>query len=68
MAWDVPNPKGRIASIVSAALWVLLLVLLAFRGDWALYPVLLFALFILLFFLSLVRIYQEWKEGGEWLD
>lgn len=68
MSWDVPNPKGRIASILSTIIWILLIMLLAIRGDWSIFPALLMILFILLLILSLVRVYQEWKEGGEWLD
>ncbi len=68
MSWDVPNPKGRIASILSAIIWTLLIVLLAIKGDWTVYPILLMILFILLLILSLVRVHQEWKEGGEWLE
>jgi hypothetical protein len=68
MSWDVPNPKGRIASILSTITWTLLILLLAIRGDWSIYTVLLMVLFILLLILSLVRVYQEWREGGEWLE
>ncbi len=68
MGWNVRNPKGRIASVLSAIIWTLLIVMLVIKGDWTIYPVLLMVLFILLLILSLFRAYQEWKEEGEWLE
>lgn len=68
MSWDVPNPKGRIVSILSAIFWIFLLILIVVRGDWTIFPLLLFALFVMLLALSALRIVQEWKEQGEWLE
>ncbi len=68
MAWDVNNPKGRIASISSTILWSMFIVFLIIKGDWTIFPILLFVLFTLLLVLSIIRIIQEWKEGGVWLE
>ena len=68
MTWDVPNPKGRIVSILSAIIWTLLILLILTRGDWTIYPMLLIVLFIMMLALSALRIVQEWKEEGEWLE
>ena len=68
MPWLVKNPKGRIASILSLIIWSIFLVMLVFKGDWTLGPLLLAIGFILLIVLSVVRIYQEWVEDGEWLE
>lgn len=68
MSWDVPNPKGRIVSILSAIFWTFLIVLIIIKGDWTIYPMLLMVLFIMLLALSALRIVQEWKEEGEWLE
>ena len=68
MTWDVNNPKGRIASILSVILWLSLIILLFLKGDYSIGPLLAMILFILLLILSFVRIVQEWKEDGEWLD
>jgi Flp pilus assembly protein TadB len=62
------NPKGRVVSVLSAIAWSVCLAMLIVRGDWSLGPSLLVVLFILLLALSGVRIYQEWKEDGEWLE
>ncbi len=62
------NPKGRIASVSAAALWTVSIVLLVLRGDWSAGPVLLLILFVLLLCLTGVRLYQEYKEDGAWLD
>ena len=67
MTWNVDNPKGRIASILSVVMWSSLLTLLVINGHWSWYTILLMLLFGLLLALSFMRIYQEWKEGGEWL-
>lgn len=64
----VMNPKGRVACIVAAIVWCIPLTMLLIRGDWSLGPSLLLLLFALLLGLSILRIYQEWKEDGEWLD
>ena len=64
----VSNPKGRFASVLSVIIWTLLLILIVVRGDWSLYPMLLAILFTILLALSFVRIFQEWKEKGEWLE
>ena len=66
--WDVKNPKGRIASVLSLILWSLLLVMLIIKGNWNIGPLLLAVLFVLLLVLSGVRFSQEWKENGDWLD
>ncbi len=68
MAWDVPNKKGRVASILSLILWSLLISFIIIKGDFSAYPVLMLIVFILLDILTVVRIYQEWKENGEWLE
>lgn len=62
------NPKGRVVSVLAAALWMIGIVLLVLKGDWSLGPALLLLLFVLLLALTGVRIYQEWVEDGEWLD
>ena len=67
MTWNVDNPKGRIASILSVILWSSLMTLLVINGHWSWYTILLMLLFGLLLALSFIRIYQEWKEGGVWL-
>jgi hypothetical protein len=64
----VLNPKGRVVSVLAAALWMIGIVLLVLKGDWSLGPALLLLLFVLLLALTGVRIYQEWVEDGEWLD
>jgi Ca2+/Na+ antiporter len=68
MTWEVENPKGRIACMISAIVWTLLMALIVLNGDWSLYHVLLMVLFALLLVLSVLRIFQEWKEEGEWLE
>lgn len=68
MTWDVDNPKGRIASILSLATWSIFIALVLFKGDFSIGPLLALVLFALLAVLSVVRIVQEWKEGGAWLD
>lgn len=67
MTWNVDNPKGRIASILSVILWSSLMALLVINGYWSWYTILLLVLFGLLLALSFMRIYQEWKEDGLWL-
>jgi len=64
---QVYNPKGRVASVLSIILWSLLTAMLVVKGVWDWYSILLMILFVLLLVLSLVRIFQEWKEGGLWL-
>lgn len=66
--WDVNNPKGRISSILSVITWVLLMALLIIKGEWTNYTILMMVLFALLLALSFVRIVQEWKEDGVWLE
>jgi hypothetical protein len=68
MAWDVPNPKGRVACFVCTVVWSLLLVMVMLRGQWGLTELLFALLFLLLLALSLLRVYQEWVERGEWLE
>ncbi|KYK25666.1 MAG: hypothetical protein AYK23_03445 [Candidatus Proteinoplasmatales archaeon SG8-5] len=68
VAWDVKNPKGRIASVLSAVLWSILIVLVILHGDWTEFTIPILILFVLLLVLSLLRIFQEWKEEGEWLE
>ncbi|MCK4757141.1 MAG: hypothetical protein KAS67_01675 [Thermoplasmata archaeon] len=68
MAWDVPNKKGRVASILSLIFWSILISFIIIKGDFSAYPVLMLIVFILLDILTVVRIYQEWKENGEWLE
>ena len=68
MAWDVPNPKGRVASALAIAIFLVFIIMIIVRRDFSLYPVLLLALFALLLVLSALRFYQEWKEGGDWLE
>ncbi len=67
MSWNVDNPKGRVASILSVIMWSSLIFLLVINGHWSWYTILLMLLFGLLLALTFVRIYQEWKEGGLWL-
>jgi len=62
------NPKGRVASMMAAVIWAVSLALLVYRGDWSIGPLLLFILFALLMALTTVRLYQEWREDGAWLD
>ncbi len=66
--WGVKNPKGRIASVFSLVLWSLFLVMLIVKGDWSIGPILMAVLFVLLLALTGVRLIQEWKENGDWLD
>jgi hypothetical protein len=66
--WGVKNPKGRAASVFSLVLWSLFLVMLILKGDWSIGPILLAVLFVLLLLLTGVRLIQEWKENGDWLD
>ena len=66
--WDVKNPKGRIASILSAVFWAILIVLVILHGDWNEFTIPILVLFVLLLALSMLRIFQEWKEEGEWLE
>ena len=66
--WGVKNPKGRAASVFSLVLWSVLLLLLIFKGNWNIGPLLLAVLFVLLLALTGVRLVQEWKENGDWLD
>ena len=66
--YGVTNPKGRVASILSLILWSMLLLILAMNGDWTIGPLLLAICFVLLLVLSTLRFYQEWVEGGDWLD
>jgi hypothetical protein len=68
MTWDVPNPKGRGACILSAIVWSLFLAMIVLRGEWGATEILFALLFALLLLLSVVRGYQEWREGGEWLE
>jgi len=62
------NPKGRVASVTAAVIWVISLALLLAKGDWSKGPVLLIILFSLLLALTGVRLYQEFREDGAWLD
>ncbi len=62
------NPKGRVASVSAAAIWIISLALLLTKGDWSKGPVLLMILFALLLALTGVRLYQEFREDGAWLD
>ena len=64
----VINPKGRIASVTAAIIWIISLIMLLLRGDFSLLPVLLTVLFVLLLALTGVRLYQEYLEDGTWLD
>jgi len=66
--WDVKNPKGRVASVLSLILWSVLLIMLIVKDDWNIGPILMAVLFVLLLALSGVRFMQEWKENGDWLD
>lgn len=66
--WGVKNPKGRVASVLSLILWTVLLIMLIVKGDWNIGPILLAVLFVLLLALTGVRLIQEWKENGDWLD
>ena len=68
MAWDVYNPKGRISSILSVIIWTTFIIMILIKGDFSIGPLLAIILFILLDILSFVRIIQEWKENGAWLD
>ena len=56
MTWNVDNPKGRIASILSVILWSSLMALLVIYGHWSWYTILLMLLFGLLLALSFLRI------------
>ncbi|MDO9537317.1 MAG: hypothetical protein Q7J68_03255 [Thermoplasmata archaeon] len=62
------NPKGRAVSVLAGIFWAICLVMLLVRGNWSIGPVLLIVLFSLLLALTGVRLIQEWKEDGEWLD
>jgi hypothetical protein len=62
------NPKGRVASVSAAAIWTVSLILLLAKGDWSIGPILLILLFSLLLALTGVRLYQEFREDGAWLD
>jgi Flp pilus assembly protein TadB len=66
--YGVKNPKGRVASVLSLILWSILLIMLIVKGDWSIGPILMAVLFILLLMLTGVRLIQEWKENGDWLD
>lgn len=68
MSWNVPNPKGRVASVLSIMIWGTFIALIVIRSEWELLDILFLCLFALLLVLSLVRAYQEWKEQGEWLE
>jgi len=68
VSYIVLNPKGRAVSIMAAIVWSVSLIMLLVKGDWSLGPILLMLLFVLLLGLTSVRIYQEWKEDGAWLD
>jgi hypothetical protein len=68
MTMIVLNPKGRAVSVICAVVWVISIIMLLLKGDWSLGPMLLLLLFALLMALTSVRLYQEWKEDGEWLD
>ena len=68
MTWDVPNAKGRVASIASLILWSIFISFIIIKGDFSAYPLLMLIVFILLDILTVVRIYQEYKENGEWLE
>lgn len=50
------------------AVFLVFIIMIIIRGDFSLYPLLLLALFALLLILSALRFYQEWKEGGDWLE
>jgi len=64
----IMNPKGRVVSVLCAVVWIASMVMLFIKGDWSLGPSLLMLLFAMLMALTSVRLYQEWKEDGEWLD
>ena len=66
--WDVDNPKGRVASVLSVVIWAILTIVLLIRGVWDTYSILVLVVFLLLLALSFIRVYQEWKEEGAWLD
>ena len=68
MTWDVPNAKGRVASIASLILWSMFISFIIIKGDFSAYPVLMLVIFGLLAVLTVVRIYQEYVENGEWLE
>ncbi len=64
----VPNAKGRGASVFSLIFWAILISLIIIKGDYSVYPILMLVLFLLLEVLTGVRLVQEFKEDGVWLD
>ena len=65
---EITNVKGRGASVFSLIFWGILISFIIIKGDYSAYPVLMLVLFLLLEVLTGVRLIQEFREDGVWLD
>ena len=64
----IPNKKGRAASVASLIFFGILISFIIIKGDYSAYPVLMLVLFLLLEVLTIIRMIQEFKENGVWLE